>query len=150
MHTSIDYAKHSPEALQHMRGLNAYLGNTLNLVFIRASQINGCNYCIGRHSREARTGGESEARLSALPESQSSTLFDAREKAALGWAELLTPVRDARDVQAHLAALKTHFNDKQISDLTFAVATINAWNIVGVSVIPTAAEKRQLQTSENR
>ncbi len=89
MHTSIDYAKHSPEALRHMRGLNVYLGNaelgdTLNLVFIRVSQINGCNYCIDRHTREARATGESDARLSALSKWRSSTLFDAREKAALG------------------------------------------------------------------
>jgi AhpD family alkylhydroperoxidase len=83
MPTPIDYAKHSPEALQHMRGLNAYLGNaalgaTLKLVFIRVSQINGCNYCIVRHAREGCAPGESEARLSALSEWRSSTLFDTR------------------------------------------------------------------------
>ncbi|MEO8629756.1 MAG: carboxymuconolactone decarboxylase family protein, partial [Betaproteobacteria bacterium] len=153
MHNPIDYAKLSAEALQHMRELVSTMpGSAVRSCSCssQVSQINGCNYCIGRHTRAARTAGETEARLSALPQWQSSALFNAREKAALGWAELLTPVRDAQDVLAQLAALKAHFTDKQISDLTFAVATINAWNIIGISFIPTAAEKRQLQTSENR
>ena len=79
MHTSIDYAKHSQEALQHMRGLNAYLGNTLNLVFIRASQINGCKYCIGRHTREAVLGAR--ARHGCLPcRSRSPVRYSTHER----------------------------------------------------------------------
>ncbi|HWT36258.1 MAG TPA: carboxymuconolactone decarboxylase family protein [Paraburkholderia sp.] len=112
------------------------LGSKLiELVQTRVSQINGCAYCLDMHVRELRRGGESWQRLNVLSAWRETECFTAREKAAFAWAETLTRLADGhaeRDVEYE--ALREHFNDAEIVELTWAVAAINAWNRMAIGM----------------
>ena len=104
-----------------------------DLVKIRASQINGCAYCIDMHTKDARLAGETEQRIYALNAWRETPLFTARERAALEWAEAVTLVAESHvpdDVHARAAE---HFNEAELVALTFAVVVINGWNRLAVS-----------------
>jgi AhpD family alkylhydroperoxidase len=119
------------------------LGHTLvDLVFLRVSQINGCAFCIDMHWRDLIEHGEKARRLNDVAGWRESPFFDARERAALKWAELVTaiPQRDPDD--AEFAELRRHFSDVEIAELGFAIVGIHAWNRLNVSFrtpIPAAA-----------
>ena len=100
---------------------------------MRASQINGCAFCLDMHAKDARKAGESEARLYLLPAWRESPLYTARERAALAWTEALTLVAEKGAPDALYEELKRHFNEKEIVDLTVLIGTINAWNRLAIA-----------------
>lgn len=104
----------------------------IELVKLRASQINGCAYCLHMHSRDARSAGEREERLHLLPAWRESSLFNERERAALGWTEAVTRLAETGAPDAEFEALKAHFTEAEIGSLTLAIAMINLWNRVAV------------------
>ena len=127
----------SPEVQQ--RVLRALLGlgvhaNTglepalLELVKMRASQINGCAYCLHMHSRDARALGESEERLYLLDAWRESPLYSDRERAALAWTEALTRIADTHAPDADYEAARAQFSEKELIDLSMAIVAINGWN----------------------
>ncbi|WP_060479118.1 MULTISPECIES: carboxymuconolactone decarboxylase family protein [Pseudomonas] len=138
MNDRIEWAKHSPQAYKAMVGLEQALAQSglentlLELVRLRASQINGCAYCVNVHANDARKAGETEARLQTLCVWQETPYFSARERAALAWLECLTRLPERGAPQAEYQALHAHFEPTEVVNLTFAIATINAWNRFGV------------------
>jgi AhpD family alkylhydroperoxidase len=128
----------SPEAVKNLRALNEQLTRSgldpvlIDLVRLRASQINGCVYCIDMHTREAREAGETDERLDALAGWRTSPLFDEREKAALNWAESLTLVAETNAPDADFAQVSAQLSPKEVSDLTFVIAIINAWTRIAI------------------
>ncbi|WP_312371284.1 carboxymuconolactone decarboxylase family protein [Stenotrophomonas sp.] len=106
------------------------------LVFLRVSQINGCGYCMDMHATALRKAGIEPRKLDTLPAWHESRFFDERERAALGWAEALTRLPDGAPSDVAFNALAPHFDEKGISDLSMAVAVINAWNRLGAGLLP--------------
>lgn len=115
----------------------------LDLVHIRASQINGCGFCLDMHVKEAKLHGERELRLYHLPIWRESTLFDARERAALAWTEVLTRLPEHGVPDEVYDRVRSQLSEKELSDLSFAVMAINAWNRlnVGFQTAPGSADK---------
>ena len=108
----------------------------LELVKIRASQINGCAYCIDMHTKDARASGESEQRLYALNAWRETPFFSERERAALEWTEGLTLVADTHVPDELFERVSKHFNEEELVGLTFAVVVINSWNRLSISLRP--------------
>ena len=106
----------------------------MELVKIRASQINGCGFWLDTHSRAARKADETQKRLDVLAGWREADLFSPAEKAALGWTESLTNIKDAGAGDADYQALKEYFSDKEIVDLTFLVGLINLFNRLAISM----------------
>ncbi len=109
------------------------------LVFLRVSQINGCAYCLDMHATALRKAGVEPRKLDTVAAWRESRFFDARERAALGWAEALTRLPDGAPSNAAFDALAPHFDEQAISDLSMAVAVINAWNRLGAGLLPPLA-----------
>ncbi|MCG7374126.1 carboxymuconolactone decarboxylase family protein [Pseudomonas luteola] len=136
----LPFATLSPAAYEGLLATNkalaeSSLGTSLvELVYLRVSQINGCAYCLGVHAKALREGGMAQVKLDCLAGWRISEHFDSREKAALAWVEALTHVssQGAPDVLYH--SLKEHFSDAQISDLTFAISLMNAFNRLAVGM----------------
>ena len=99
---------------------------------MRASQINGCAFCLHMHSRDARAQGESEERLYLLDAWRESSLYTDRERAALAWTEALTLIADTHAPDADFEGLKPHFSETEIVDLTLLIGQINAWNRLAI------------------
>jgi AhpD family alkylhydroperoxidase len=139
MKQRFDYRKVSPKAVEALSGLQSYVENCglehslIELVKLRASQINGCAYCVDLHTRDARKAGESEARLYAVAVWPESPFFTPRERAALAWCEAVTLVAKDHVPDAVYEEARRHFSEKELVDLTFAVVAINGWNRVAVS-----------------
>lgn len=114
----------------HGSGLEAGL---IHLVKMRASQINGCAYCLDMHSKDARALGETEQRLYALNAWRETRFFSARERAALEWAEALTLVAQQGVSDELYQRVGQHFSEAELVDLTYVVATINAWNRLAIA-----------------
>jgi AhpD family alkylhydroperoxidase len=104
----------------------------IELVKMRASQINGCAFCLHMHSKDARAGGESEERLYLLNGWRESSLYTPRERAALAWTEALTLVAQTGAPDADYDGLKPHFSEAEIVSLTLLITTINAWNRLAI------------------
>lgn len=138
MHQRIDYRKIAPGALQAMLQLQAYVHKSglepllVELVKIRASQINGCAFCLHMHTRDARKLGESEERIYLLDAWRESSFYSARERAALEWTEALTLVSEGGVPDDVFDAVRGHFSDKEMVDLTMAVVAINGWNRISI------------------
>lgn len=138
MHDRIEWARHAPEAYKAMVGQEQVLAkcglehSLLELVRLRASQINGCAYCVNLHANDARKAGETEARLQTLSVWQETRFFTPRERAALAWLESLTRLPERGAPQVEYEALLEHFEPSEVANLTLAIATINAWNRFGV------------------
>jgi AhpD family alkylhydroperoxidase len=130
----LNYAAASPEAVAAFRGVEKYVRNCglehalLELVKTRASQINGCAFCIDMHTKDARAAGESEQRLYALAAWQEAPFYSERERAALAWTEAVTRLADGPVPESLFEELRRQFSDKEIVDLTMAVIAINGWN----------------------
>ncbi|MCE9524273.1 MAG: carboxymuconolactone decarboxylase family protein [Alphaproteobacteria bacterium] len=126
------------EGLAGLLGVETYLkscgleASLLHLVKTRVSQINGCAFCLHMHTREARADGEREARLYLLNAWRESAMFSARERAALAWAEALTTVATAHAGDDVYEAVRACFSEKELSDLTIAIAMINGWNRIAI------------------
>jgi AhpD family alkylhydroperoxidase len=138
MSTRLDPTKASPGAMKAMRDTEAYIATCgleprlIHLVKMRASQINGCAYCLDMHSKDARAHGETEQRLYTLDAWHETPFFSARERAALAWTEALTllPQTHAPDDVYREAAAQ--FSEKELVDLTLVIVAINAWNRIAV------------------
>lgn len=146
MHQRLDYKLASPEAFKamlqlehrvHHSGLESSL---LELVKSRASQINGCAWCLDMHTKDARAMGEAEQRLYLLPVWREAPCYTARERAALAWAEAITllPGHDVPDAVYDEAS--AHFDEKALVDLTLAVIAINGWNRLNVAFRTTVGD----------
>ncbi len=139
MGTRMNYAKAAPGVMKAMDALETYLADCgiepalQDLVKLRASQINGCAYCVDMHSLDARAGGETEQRLYALPVWQETPFFSERERAALLWTEQLTLISLDHVPDAVYEQVRPHFTDEELANLTLVIATINAWNRFGIS-----------------
>lgn len=128
----------APDAIKAMTALETYLkhcgieASLYNLVKLRASQINGCAFCIHMHSREARAHGESEERLYLLSAWRESPLYTPRERAALGWTDALTRLADTHAPDADYEEARRHFSEEELVKLTVLVGAINIWNRIAV------------------
>lgn len=134
MEQRLNFYQTGPDAMKAMLGLEQHLGKTglekplTELVRLRASQINGCAYCVDLHSSDARKAGESERRLATLVVWRESPLFTERERAALEWTEALTLVAQTHVPDEVWERVQPHFTPEEQVDLTLLVTTINAWN----------------------
>jgi AhpD family alkylhydroperoxidase len=134
MKPRIDFAKASPRGLQAMLGLQAYVNNSglelslLHLVKMRASQINGCAYCLDMHTKDALAAGETVQRLVLLDAWRETAFFSARERAALEWTEALTVIHEDRVPDSSFAAVREHFTEEELGNLSLAIVAINGWN----------------------
>jgi AhpD family alkylhydroperoxidase len=155
MKTRLDYFAAAPESLQAMLALEQHIRNTgleeslIHLVKIRASQINGCAYCIHMHTRESRAQGESEERIYLLSAWRESPLYTERERAALAWTEALTLVSETHAPDKDYVPLQGAFSEKEIVDLTLLIGVINTWNRMAIgfrAIHPT--KQAQAKTGE--
>ncbi len=134
-----DYAKVAPGVYHAMIGLERYLHDCgleeslLHLVKLRASQINGCAYCLDMHWKDLKAIGEPDHRLYELNAWEESPFYSERERAALAWTEAVTHVSDSHVPDDLYNEARKQFTEKELADLTLAVATINAWNRLAIS-----------------
>jgi AhpD family alkylhydroperoxidase len=140
----LNYAKAAPGIYDAMDALDQYIGKCglerplVYLVQLRASQINGCAYCLDMHWKDLRALNETEQRLYSLDAWRESPYYTDRERAALAWTEAVTLIAADRVPDAVYNAVHPHFSEKELSDLTLVVATINAWNrlMIAARVVP--------------
>jgi len=145
----IAYSHQSPKLFQKFREFSAAIREAgidqaiYDLVDIRASQLNGCAFCLDMHVKEAKIHGERELRLHHLSIWRDSPLFSARERAALAWTEALTQLPPHGVSDELYQQARAQFSEKELTDLTFLVMAINAWNRVNVAfqTIPGSADK---------
>lgn len=129
----------APEGYKAMSGIEQYLHrcgleeSLLHLVKLRVSQINGCAFCLDMHWKDLRAIGEGEQRLYSLDAWRECPWYSDRERAALGWAEALTLVTNGHVPDAVYLQARSQLNEKELSDLTLAVTTINAWNRISIA-----------------
>ena len=133
----MDISKLAPEAYRHLLQLEQTIApkidrNLYHLIKLRASQINGCAYCIGMHTHEALRDGDSPERLLLLDAWQESSAFSEKERAALEWVEELTLIADSHASKAAFDGLKRFFSEEEIAYLTLAAALINTWNRMAI------------------
>ncbi|MBW7921828.1 MAG: carboxymuconolactone decarboxylase family protein [Rubellimicrobium sp.] len=139
MKSRLDYFALEPKLMQAQLALNKAVEDSgierklLHLVKLRASQINGCSYCVDMHSREAREDGETERRLYLVAAWRESPLFTDRERAAFEWTEAVTLISQGGVPDALYEATRKVFSEHEIVQLTMAVAAINTWNRLSVS-----------------
>ncbi|MBV6417802.1 MAG: hypothetical protein CMLOHMNK_02566 [Steroidobacteraceae bacterium] len=138
MSPRLEYHEASSGAFQAMLGLERFVRQCglehplLELVKTRASQINGCAYCIDMHTKDARAAGETEQRLYGLSAWRETPFYSARERAALEWTEALTLISQ-NDIPDELyARVRAHFDERELVNLTLAVITINGWNRLAI------------------
>jgi AhpD family alkylhydroperoxidase len=135
----INYAKVAPGVIGSMLTLSSYLRKSgleeslVNLVCLRASQINGCAYCIDMHWKDLRAAGETEQRLYGLDAWEESPYYSDRERAALAWTEAITNIRDGHVPEDAYHGVQKFFSEQELADLTLAVAGINAWNRLNIA-----------------
>lgn len=139
MQPRISYSAVAPGAGQAMMALEKYVNQSglerplIELVKLRASQINGCAYCIDMHTKDARAAGESEQRLYALTAWRETPFYSERERAALAWTEAVTLIADGHVPDEVYEQARTQFSEKELVDLTMAVIAINGWNRLAIS-----------------
>ena len=149
MTSRLNYAQAAPGVMKAMLGLESYLASsTLDkhlklLVVLRVSQINHCAYCIDLHSTELRELGETNERIDLLNAWQEAPFYTERERAALAWAEATTNLAPHFVPDDVYFAASAEFNERELADLTLAVAAINAWNRFGVAfrLVPESYKK---------
>jgi len=128
----------APAAYEALSGVEAYIqrcgleASLIHLVKMRASQINGCAYCLDMHSKDARRLGETEQRLYLLNAWQESPLYTERERAAIAWTDALTLIADTHAPDEVFAGVRTQFNGKELMDLTTLIGIINLWNRLSI------------------
>lgn len=138
MKARLEYQKVDPAALNAMLELEKYTAksglehNLYELVKIRASQINGCAYCLDMHTKDARKAGETEQRLYALSAWRETPFFTERERAALEWTEALTLISQKHIPDEIYDSVRKHFSEKEMVALSIAIVAINGWNRLAV------------------
>jgi AhpD family alkylhydroperoxidase len=139
MRTRIDFTRVSPQSLRPLFALGAQIEASsleqplLELVKMRASQINGCAYCLDMHSKDARAEGETEQRLYLLGAWRETSLYSERERAALAWTEAVTLVADGHVPDDVYDEASSHFSEDELVTLTLAVVAINGWNRLNIA-----------------
>jgi len=139
MEPRIDYLKAARGVYEAMLGLEKYLHQSgldealMDLVKLRASQINGCAYCIDMHWKDLRALGESEQRLYGLDAWEESPYYTDRERAAFQWTEAVTEIRDGHVPDEVYEKVRLQFTDKELADLTLAIVAINGWNRLAIA-----------------
>lgn len=139
MPARFSYESAAPGVYLSMDGLDRYLASCglepalLDLVRLRASQLNGCLYCLDMHWRDLRGAGEREQRLYSLPAWRECSGYTQRERAALAWTEAVTSLSDGHVSDAAYDAVRASFGEKELCDLTLAIAAINAWNRLSIA-----------------
>lgn len=134
----INYAEVAPRALKAMMQLEGYVHNSgleqplIELVKMRASQINGCAYCLDMHSKDARAAGETEQRLYVLNAWREAPFYTDRERAALAWTEAITGIANSHITDELNDEVRQHFSEKELVDLTMAIIAINGWNRLAI------------------
>jgi AhpD family alkylhydroperoxidase len=144
MEPRIDHRKIAPGAINAMLGLESYVSKSrlepslLELVRMRASQINGCAYCLDMHSKDARARGESEQRLYALSAWRETPFFTDRERAALEWTEAITRISEGHAPDSVYEEVRKRFSEEELVNLTMAIVAINGWNrlAIGFRAVP--------------
>jgi AhpD family alkylhydroperoxidase len=136
----VDYARLFPEGMRAMTALERAVRSAalepglLELVRIRASQINGCAYCLAMHNRDARARGEHQTRLDTVAAWREAPYYAPRERAALAWCEALTELPSTGMPDELYAAVEAEFSGEEIAALTFAIVAINGWNRLAVGL----------------
>ncbi len=139
MKERLNYQKVAPEALKPMLELEKYVANSgldrslYELVKTRASQINGCAYCLDMHTKDARKAGETEQRLYVLSAWRETSFYTPRERAALAWTEAVTQISHQGVSEELFKATSQHFKEKELVALTMAIVAINGWNRLAIS-----------------
>jgi len=156
MQQRLRYVKDAPGVYKAMQVLEDYLHACsiepplLHLIKLRASQINGCAYCLDMHWKDLRAINETEQRLYSLDAWRETPFYSDRERAALEWTEAITKVTEGHVPDEVFEKVRAQFSEKEIADLTVAVATINAWNRISIAtrVVPGTYQppkKKELQ-----
>jgi AhpD family alkylhydroperoxidase len=139
MEPRVDYRKYAPEALRAMLDVEKYVANSgldhklIHLMKMRASQINGCAYCIDMHSKDARAIEETEQRLYGLDAWRETPFYSERERAGLAWTEAITNVAQTHVPDDVYDEVRKQFSEKEIIDLTIVASVINMWNRLAIS-----------------
>jgi AhpD family alkylhydroperoxidase len=134
----LNYTNHFPEGVKAMMGLSRAINSSglepslMELVKIRASQMNACSFCIDMHTKDARANGETEQRIYALSAWREAPFFSPRERAALAWTEALTDIQSGHAPDSVYDETRQQFDDDQLVKLTFAITQINAWNRIAI------------------
>ena len=138
MQSRLDFYKASLAGTRAMMALEKVVSECglekplMELVRLRASQINGCAFCVDMHTTDARKGGETERRLASVVVWREAPFFSERERAALEWTEALTLVAQTHVPDAVWDAVRPHFTDQELAELTLLVVAINGWNRISV------------------
>jgi AhpD family alkylhydroperoxidase len=144
MEARLDYAKASPQAYKAMAQMEGVVRRSgidpklLELIKVRASQLNGCAFCIDMHTKDARFTGETEQRIYALNAWRETPFFTEKERAALAWTEALTNIQIGHAPDDVYEELSRNFSEEEIVNVTLAITTINAWNriAIGFRLVP--------------
>ena len=152
MQPRVNYAKVAPGLLEAMLGLVNYLRKSgldetlVNLICLRASQINGCAYCLDMHWKDLRAAGETEQRLYGLDAWEESPYYSDRERAALAWTEAVTKIREGHVSDEAYERVRKFFTEKELADLTLAIAAINGWNRLNIAARSVAGTYRRAKS----
>jgi len=139
MNPRLDYSKTAPNAIKGLLELEKYVANSglerplYELVKIRASQINGCAFCLDMHTKDARKAGETEQRIYALNAWRETPFYTNRERAALDWTEALTLISENEIPDSLYQATQGYFTENEMITLTMAIIAINGWNRLAIS-----------------
>src|SRR5262245_52554899 len=157
MEQRLNYVKIAGDGVRAMLGLEKYLHSCgieeglLHLIKLRTSQINGCAYCLDMHWKDLRAIGESEQRMYSLDAWRDCPYYTDRERAALACTEAVTKISDGQAEDSIYLEVNKQFNERELADLTLAVATINAWNRLAIASRMEAgtyqAEKKEQKTA---
>lgn len=138
----LDYQKAFPEGYQGLLHLEAIIRRSglepslYELIKIRASQLNGCAYCLDMHTKDARAKGETEQRIYALPAWREAPFYSERERAALAWTEAITNIQKGHASEDVYAEARTQFSEEELVRLTYAIIQINSWNRIAIAFRP--------------
>jgi AhpD family alkylhydroperoxidase len=137
----LDYGKLAPEGIAKMRALEHSLNTgtgleprLLELVRLRVSLLNGCQYCIGLHTAELQRQNETADRVAEIEDWRGSDAYTPRERAAFGWAEALTDIQEGHAPDVVYDAVRAHFSEAETVNLTLVITTINAWNRIAIGL----------------
>lgn len=155
MEQRLNYVKLAPTGIQAMYRLSKYVEDSglehslIELVKIRASQINGCAYCIDMHTKDARAQGETEQRIYLLDAWRESPFYTDRERAAIAWTEAVTLISQGEISDTDYAAAREQFSEEELVNLTLAIVSINGWNRMAITfrAVPGKYEPQKIKTA---
>lgn len=156
MSVRLKYAKAFPEGIHALLNLGKVVSGAglepslLELVKIRASQMNGCAYCIDLHTQDARAAGETEQRIYALSAWRETPFFTPRERAALAWTEAITDIQDGHASDEAYEQVRPAFDEAELTQLTLAIVYINCWNRIAIGFRTEPGSYRPVQNADDR